>query len=55
MNEAFRDLIFEKGRLCFYILLQVLIFITVNCTMLLHVFKYILNTEDWGVDFLVVI
>lgn len=44
----------KKGDSVFYILLQVLIFI-INYTMLLHLFKYMLNIKNWEVVFLILV
>lgn len=46
----------KKEESAFYILLQVLIFINlINCIMLLHVFKYVLNNAWGGCVFLLII
>lgn len=56
MNEAFRDLLFEKGRLCIlYFTTGTNIYNKINYTMLLHLFKYMLNIKNWEVVFLILV
>lgn len=52
---AFKDLIFEKGRICILYFITGTTIYKLNYSVLLHVFKYMLNNEDWGHCFLMIV